>query len=566
MEYIIGLFIIIVIFVLVGVVARKKIYNRVDGLEWRKVQLMERQVAEELGKVKHLNLTGETEELFEAWRSEWDEINDEVFTLLEEYLLDAEELAERYKFGKASRVLNHVEQRLNKVEQTIEEIFEEVDRLLHSEQDSREEAERIPPQISEVRKKVLQNGYQLGKAEVVFEVELDEIQQEMSRYEELTSSGNYTEANLLIHDVKSRLEELNRKVDHFPELYRLCKHTIPDELDQLQNGLREMREEGYRIQHLGADKEIQVHHETLLDLVEQLNKGNDESVNEQLQQIKSRMVEIYDQLEKEAYDKNYVLQKAGAIDEKLDEAHKNFTKTKENVMAVKENYHLKDEKYDLQYHLEKSLDQLEKKAARISTLIEADEEQPFSTIRLELEEWLNEFAEWDEQRAEFDDYLYNLRRDELSARDDIDELKQRISHVRQQLQKSNLPGIPNYLLDLVEQALELIEEANSHLNAHPLDIDVLSGSLKKAEKCVDHAIEQTNLIIDQAQLAERVIQYANRYRSQYPVLAAKISESEQLFLNFEYEVALEQAGEALEEIESGALKKIEETQSFAVHR
>ncbi|GAA0456083.1 septation ring formation regulator EzrA [Alkalibacillus silvisoli] len=556
MEYIIGILIVVIAFILVGVIMRKKVYNRVDMLEQWKVQLMSRQVADELGKVRHLNLTGETEELFESWRNEWDKINDYVFTEIEEFLLDAEEAAEKYKFGKASRTLKNVEQKLSKVEKTIDDIFEEVDRLLHSEQDSREEAEKLHPRISEVRKKVLQNGYQLGKAEVVFEVELDDLQNDMQQYEDLTNSGNYTEALELIHTVKSRLGDLSEKVDVFPDLYRTCKHTIPEELDQLQNGMKEMRDDGFRVQHLGVEKEIQTHHETLLALVEQLNKGKGGGVQEKIDQIRSRMHEIYDQLEKEAFDKNFVIQKEALLNEKIEKANESFSKTKENVMAVKENYHLKDEKYEEQYELEKSLDQLSKKATRIKSMI-THEEHLYSAIRVDLEDWLGEFGSWEERQATFDAHLYSLRKDELNSREQIDELKQKISNVRQKLQKSNLPGIPNYIIDLVNEGRRLIDQSNEKLNIQPLDVDEVSKVLEEADKCVERAVEQTNLIIEQAQFAEYVIQYANRYRSRYPVLAAKVAEAEGQFRNYDYEVALEQAGQALEEIEPGALEKIE---------
>ncbi|MDQ0160164.1 septation ring formation regulator EzrA [Alkalibacillus salilacus] len=557
MEYIIGIIILIIAFILVGVVARKKVYNKVDALETWKVKLMNRQVADELGKVGHLNLTGETEELFESWRNEWDDINDHVFTEVEEYLLDAEEAAEKYKFGKASRSLKAVEQKLSKVEKTIDDIFDEVDRLLHSEQDSREEAEKLQPMISETRKKVLQNGYQLGKAEVVFEVELDELQQEMARYEELTTEGNYSDALELIHNVKARLTELNRKVETFPEWYRLCKHTLPEELDQLHNGLKEMKDDGYRVQHLGIEIEIQTHHETLLAVVEQLNKGKDDDVQEKIEQIQSRMVEIYDQLEKEAFDKNFVMQRYDLLENKVEQAREAFNETKENVMIVKENYHLKDEKYEKQYELEKTLDQLAKKATRIKSMIE-HEEQPYSTIRADLEGWMADFEEWEVAHQQFADHLYNLRKDELSAREKIDQLKQRISHVRQRLYKSNLPGVPNYIVDLINQATDLVDKANQSLNVQPLDVDEVSNTLEEADKNVERAVEQTDLLIEQAQLAEYVIQYANRYRSSYPVLAAKIAEAEDQFRHNDYELALEQVGTALEEIEPGAVKRIEE--------
>ena len=65
-------------------------------------------------------------------------------------------------------------------------------------------------------------------------------------------------------------------------------------------------------------------------------------------------------------------------------------------------------------------------------------------------------------------------------------------------------------------------------------------------------------MIEQAYLTERVIQYANRYRSQYPMLQAKLLEAEQLFYQEHYEEALELSAQALEEVAPGAVQRLEE--------
>lgn len=561
MELVIAIIIVaIVLFIIVGAVMRKKVYQRVDAMEEKKVLLMNRQVADEMSKVRDLNLTGETESLFESWRDEWDEINDEVFSNVEEDLLDAEESAERYRFGKAFRILNHIERELNQVEKTIDDIFGEVDRLLHSEKDSRQEIEKIKPRISEVRKVVLQNGYQLGKSEVVFEVELDDIENELKEYETLTASGNYTDAQQLAQKLSGQLKELERKVHSFPELYRLCKQSLPEDLDHLQNGIREMKDEGYQVQLLGLDKEIQTHHETLIKIIEELNKGQDDGVNDKIEQIKNRIIEIYDELEKEALDKNFVIQKLEKMNQQLELATERFSEIKNNVLEVKENYHLNDEKYEKQYQLEKSLDRLNKEAERIQAMVE-NEEELFSTIRVEVENWFADYEDWKEPLEQFDEFLHNLRKDELDARDRISNLKNEIIRIRQQLQKSNLPGIPHYINELVSEGRHAVVNSIEALEEQPLNIDRVNDSIEKAEKIVGTAVEQTGLLLDQAQLAEMVIQYANRYRSQYPLLAAQISESEAAFLNYDYELALEKSSKALEEVEPGAIKRLEEVLS-----
>ncbi len=73
-EILISAILIILILFVVGYIIRKKYYKEVDQLDSQKLELMNRPVAEEMAKVKQLNMTGETEEMFERWRSTWDDI------------------------------------------------------------------------------------------------------------------------------------------------------------------------------------------------------------------------------------------------------------------------------------------------------------------------------------------------------------------------------------------------------------------------------------------------------------------------------------------------------------
>src|SRR5690625_916700 len=98
------------------------------------------------------------------------------------------------------------------------------------------------------------------------------------------------------------------------------------------------------------------------------------------------------------------------------------------------------------------------------------------------------------------------------------------------------------------------------LEKQPLDMSEVQQAITEAEGAIENAVEQTEVILDQAYLTEQVIQYANRYRSADPALATKLAEAERLFRSYEYELSLEHAANAIEEIEPGSLKKIEENQ------
>ena len=67
-------------------------------------------------KVKQLNMNGQTEEHFERWRNEWDEIVTGQLPDLEELLLDTEEYIDKYRFKKAKAVQIEIEKVLTNTE------------------------------------------------------------------------------------------------------------------------------------------------------------------------------------------------------------------------------------------------------------------------------------------------------------------------------------------------------------------------------------------------------------------------------------------------------------------
>lgn len=55
------------------------------------------------------------------------------------------------------------------------------------------------------------------------------------------------------------------------------------------------------------------------------------------------------------------------------------------------------------------------------------EEELFSSIRIEIDEWFADYEDWEHALNDFDEFLHNLRKDELEARDQITTLKMRLS-------------------------------------------------------------------------------------------------------------------------------------------
>ena len=64
-------------------------------------------------------------------------------------------------------------------------------------------------------------------------------------------------------------------------------------------------------------------------------------------------------------------------------------------------------------------------------------------------------------------------------------------------------------------------------------------------------------MLEEARLVERVIQYGNRYRSTHHSIAQSLEEAEEAFRHYEYKEALKQASAAIEQVDPGALDRIQ---------
>lgn len=563
MEYIIGFILAIIVLIIVGLILRKRLYDSVDYYESWKLDIMNRNVANELAKVKELNLQGDTKEKFEIWKEKWEDILNHKLADVEEYLYDTETAADRYKFGTAKKLMKKMEAILVESEKEIETILTELNELLETEEQNRKEIEKLTPSLKEMRKQLLQNRHKYDRAEIRFEVEMDDIEQEINTYNELVEEGNYLQAKELVERVKKRFEKLKQELEEFPELYHLCKRELPSQLDELYKGINEMKEEGYYIDHLNLGKEISDYQAKLIDLVQMLEKEGTEKVKEIIPDIESQIKDMYDQLEKEALAKNYVDSKMPNYEKALQNFEKNFLHTQSEVEQLKQAYYFEDADLEKYMTLEKLLQQLKVQLKELTEKVEKNNEA-HSHLREELEAAFEQLERIENEHEQFKERIQNLRKDEIEAREQIKKMNDEIYQINRKLRKSNLPGVPNRIWDLIEEARKKTEIVLETLEMKPLDIVAVQKSLADAQNAVKVAIDTTEEMLEQAFLTEQVIQYANRYRSSNPMLAAELIESENLFRKAEYELALEKAARAVEEIEPGALKKIEKNQEKIV--
>lgn len=559
MELIIGIILAIIVLIIIGLILRKRIYDSVDRLEAWKLDIMARNVAAELSKIKNLNLSGETQVKFEAWKERWDYIVSKELADIEEHLLEAEDAADHFRISKAKKVLKETEEILHSIEGSIETILNELNDLLESEKTSRLEVELVEPAIKDLRRQISQNRYQYAKSDRYFDERLDKMEADLKKYYEESASGNYMEAKEIVSTLKEEITELEEKIHAFPAVYKKAKHELTSQLDQLVSGIKEMKAEGYFIEHLDFEKEIRTYQKRITDVMVMLEEGHLAEGSQILDEMNERITEMYDLLEQEALAKSFLEQHLPSYKEAVTTLHTSFTETKAEVEELKKAYYLEDEELEKFLAVDKKAQKLRDELNDVLENLETNG-LAHSELRSRVEASLEQIDELKEKHEAFRENIQTLRKDELLAKDKLAEMREQLLAIHRRLRKSNIPGVPTFIWTSLEQTQSKNNKVLDALGQHPLDTGAVQRALLEAESAIEQTSEQIDVMLDQAYLTERVIQYANRYRSKNPILAAELAEAERLFRSYEYELSLEKAAKAIEQVEPGALKRIEDTQ------
>src|SRR5699024_4914610 len=183
---------------------------------------------------------------------------------------------------------------------------EELDGLLLSEEKSREKIQLLKPILKDLRKDILHNHYQFGNGIKYFENVINTLEQRLINYDELVHAGDYTKAKELVDQLEIDIEKLEKKMTQFPEILKLCTTYLPNQIDDLENGIQEMKDDGYRIDQLCVEKEHKQYKIMLQDCKKSLENGKIAEISTIITEMEDRIQEIYDLLEKEAIARNYV--------------------------------------------------------------------------------------------------------------------------------------------------------------------------------------------------------------------------------------------------------------------
>lgn len=384
---------------------------------------------------------------------------------------------------------------------------------------------------------LLAHRHSFGNSEKQLEQQLSDVAQKFQECDEKTELGNYLEAREVVLQIHSQLGKIKHHMDIIPQMLIECQSLLPNLLSDCLEGHREMIDQGYYLEHIGVENEIKRLEEKLVENHALIESAEIDQAEEGMKEVKDRIDVLFDLLEKEVHAKHFVFKNEQEAFELLDAAQNENRVLSSEFSAVQQSYQISDNDFETQRQLEKELTMVYKHFEILVEKLKMNETAQ-SVLCDELNAIKVQLDIIREGQQEFGLKLQALRKDEIEAREKVKELTKKLGETIRIVKKNNVPGLPANYQFLFEETNESIQNVRFQLEEKPLNVSALNQYLEVAVLTVDKLVMTTHELIENVTLAEKAIQYGNRYRSKNPSIAKSLEMAEEAFRHYDYQEAL----------------------------
>ncbi|CAC7660542.1 septation ring formation regulator EzrA [Staphylococcus aureus] len=551
--------IIVIILIAVGVLFYLRSNKRqiIEKAIERKNEIETLPFDQNLAQLSKLNLKGETKTKYDAMKKDNVESTNKYLAPVEEKIHNAEALLDKFSFNASQSEIDDANELMDSYEQSYQQQLEDVNEIIALYKDNDELYDKCKVDYREMKRDVLANRHQFGEAASLLETEIEKFEPRLEQYEVLKADGNYVQAHNHIAALNEEMKQLRSYMEEIPELIRETQKELPGQFQDLKYGCRDLKVEGYDLDHVKVDSTLQSL-KTELSFVEPLiSRLELEEANDKLANINDKLDDMYDLIEHEVKAKNDVEETKDIITDNLFKAKDmNYTLQTE-IEYVRENYYINESDAQSVRQFENEIQSL------ISVYDDILKEMSKSAVRYsEVQDNLQYLEDHvtviNDKQEKLQNHLIQLREDEAEAEDNLLRVQSKKEEVYRRLLASNLTSVPERFIIMKNEIDHEVRDVNEQFSERPIHVKQLKDKVSKIVIQMNTFEDEANDVLVNAVYAEKLIQYGNRYRKDYSNVDKSLNEAERLFKNNRYRRAIEIAEQALESVEPGVTKHIEE--------
>lgn len=517
----------------------KSIYEKIiNKLEIEKNKVLSTPIPLELSKIEPIIKNDMMEEKYNSWNNEFILIKENNIILVDDYLIDLDSLLEKRDFKGCMEYIAKVELEICKAREKANHLLDEIKDVTLSEEKYRSIITKLKTKYRKLNSSYQKHKDLYDNMQEAVELQLENIEKNFLDFEKVMEANDYSEVVKIVKALDTMIEHMGIVVEETPDLLLMAKQLLPKRIKEIEDTTNEMKKEGYSLEYLNIDYNIEESRKNINDILDRIGILNLEDCMFELKTILDYLDSLFVDFEKERLSKKVFEELNSDFSEKLDKNNKVVDDIYNQLDDIKNMYDLDEKDIDTIHDVKKILveinDDYKNLTKKVDSLL-----SPYSILHKEIEDLMNRLKQMEEDLDVSLKSLGNMYDDELRAREQLNDIEHFLNEATNKMREYKLPIISDIYFVELKEANEAMAEVIKELERKPIVIKTLNTRVDTARDLVLKLHNTTNEMIKTAILAEKSIVYGNRYRAYYQEVDKGITEAEKLFFKGEYKKSLD---------------------------
>ncbi len=553
--YILTIIIVIIVLSLMSKREKNRLKKEIDELEKEKNLIISASMLSELNKVEALVNNDEMKEKLADWKKRFNEIKDGALPKVTDTINEIEELFEDKDYKNLKKLMLQVDFELNNLKTKAGFLLDEIKDVTLSEERNRETITKLKATYRDIYSTYKDYEEEYSIIKVPLELQFENVDKLFQAFESSMEKNAYTEVGKIVKAISDIIDNLKAVIEETRPIVNLGKNLIPKKIEDIKNIASKMTKEGYNLEYLNIDYNIEEANKKIQDIFQRLNVLNIEDSLFELKTMHDYFDSLYNDFDKEKVSKKIYEDYSRSILIKATKLEKINNELYKKIDDIKYSYDLTDDEVSVIAEIKNEIMNIRASYDKIVDVARS-KMMPYSKLAREMEMINSKLIKTEEKLNGALKNLGSLKEDELRAREQLDEIKKILNQTKEKVRSFKLPSVPkNYYVELSE-AMAAINELIKALDKRPISIKILNVRVDTARDLVLKVYNTINETVKTARMAEVAIVYGNRYRVTNKEVDFNLIKAENNFLKGNFKSSLENAINAINIVEPGIYKRL----------
>lgn len=371
----------------------------------------------------------------------------------------------------------------------------------------------------------------------------EEIDNQFAIYSEHLIRGHYTDAKEVLIMIERRTTDLHKTLVNAPKYANLAIKVIPEKINNIIDEYLDMQAQGYPLYHILVNSLISGMKDSLGQIIYSIRNFNFDGIEHNINDIMARINDLRDRLAKEKENRQQFDFESKDIYNKAEDLERLYIKYMKDITVLSRVYEIGENVKSLSETTKIEVNKLSVIRRTLDSLTYG--KQPYSMRIQKLNELKAQVKIVEDAILNYRTSFEGMRDDSNLAYDLVTDATVKLKNLQLAVRNTKIEKLKTNFIEDFNMGYNLIDKLGILISHQPIDISKVNRYNAELKDLVVRIEKEANDAIRKAEYTEKLIMFANTYRTQFADIARCASKAELYFYDAKFDEAIELVKESL---------------------